>query len=373
MRWLSFLFLLGICKHSTAQSLLVNGGFEEENICTEYQVNCAPEGWISTSSGFDNYFKEQGRAFEGFHCVAIEAGVTNKKFNRTYFRSRLLCGLRKGNKYLVEFYIKSPNPITDSAGIYFSHYDFLFEKKSKYLTTPSLYVADDPAFAMPGDSTWQKVSLVYTAKGDESFITLGNFSKKDINGKTGIEKENHFFVFIDNVSLTPVDPDEKICAGWQQTEKEIYAQNERHQYLQRLIKMHSNDPPEPPLLTKTTVLKRDTLLLQDLLFEPGKAALQLSGSSMLDNFCTTLQDKMIDSLVIEGYTDTSGTSELNEQLSKERAGNVAAYLARCVFIRKVNIITRGWGSAKPVDDNSTPRGRQKNRRVEIYLYTRESE
>jgi len=215
-----FLLFLFLFNHSFAQSLLVNGSFEEENICTEYNVNCAPAGWISTSSGFENYFREPTRAHRGTHCVAIEAGVTNKRFARTYFRSRLLCALRKGKQYRVEFYIKSSHPVTDSTGIYFTHYDFLFERAVRYRIKPSLYVADDPGFVMSPDSNWQKVSLIYTASGEEQFITFGNFSKRDINGPTGIEKENHFFVFIDDVSLSPLDPSEELCTGWQKTKDE---------------------------------------------------------------------------------------------------------------------------------------------------------
>jgi hypothetical protein len=31
---------------AVAQNLLLNGDFEEENICSEYKVNCAPEAWL---------------------------------------------------------------------------------------------------------------------------------------------------------------------------------------------------------------------------------------------------------------------------------------------------------------------------------------
>ncbi|MEI9808652.1 MAG: hypothetical protein WDO16_12770 [Bacteroidota bacterium] len=37
--------------------MLANGDFEEENICTEYKVNCAPEAWIANKDGFSTYLK----------------------------------------------------------------------------------------------------------------------------------------------------------------------------------------------------------------------------------------------------------------------------------------------------------------------------
>ena len=49
-----------------SQSLLLNGNFEEENICTEYKVNCAPEAWLTNDDVFNNYFKDADRAYQGF-------------------------------------------------------------------------------------------------------------------------------------------------------------------------------------------------------------------------------------------------------------------------------------------------------------------
>src|SRR5947208_16501349 len=101
---LFFLFLPSLFfNRALSQNLLVNGGFEDENICTEYHVNCAPEGWISTGNTYNNFFKIPGIAHSGQHCVAIEAGNTRIRYMRTYIRTQLLCKLRKGNTYLLQF------------------------------------------------------------------------------------------------------------------------------------------------------------------------------------------------------------------------------------------------------------------------------
>jgi outer membrane protein OmpA-like peptidoglycan-associated protein len=368
MRYFSLLLFFCIAANSFAQSLLVNGGFEEENICTEYKVKCSPEGWISAAGGFDNYFKDKGRAYEGSYCIAIEAGISNKRYNRTFFRSQLLCGLRKNNQYLIEFYIKSPHLVTDSIGIYLSSNDFLFERRPLYTITPSIFVKDDPAFEMKDDSSWQKVSLKYTATGDEVYFTLANFSRRDINGETGIIGENHFFVYIDYITLIPLDPNENICSDWWQTKTEIYYQDERHNYLQKFIKAYRNNPPEPPTLSKTWVLVQQKLLLPDIVFAPGKSDLKQPAFFMLDSFCQTLQGKFIDVVLINGHTDTTGASELNEGLSSARAEAVASYFRSCNYLNKTDILVRGWAALEPIADNRTPEGRQKNRRVEISLY-----
>src|SRR6478736_1134441 len=118
-----FIFPLLLPIPSISQNLLANGSFEEENICLEYHVNCAPEAWISSGDGFANYFKNPTRAYKGLHCMAIEAGFSGKSFQRTFIRSRLLCGLRKNHQYKLEFYIKSLNPVLDSIGVIFSPFD----------------------------------------------------------------------------------------------------------------------------------------------------------------------------------------------------------------------------------------------------------
>ncbi|HKZ68354.1 MAG TPA: hypothetical protein VJ111_18430, partial [Chitinophagaceae bacterium] len=125
-----------------SQNLVLNGGFEQENICAEYRVNCAPEAWLTNDDVFNNYFKDANRCYEGGHCMSMEAGHAGKKFKRTFIRTQLLCGLRKGNHYKVELFIKSPHRILDSIGIYFSSSDLLFDKRPLQTIDPSLYLAD---------------------------------------------------------------------------------------------------------------------------------------------------------------------------------------------------------------------------------------
>jgi hypothetical protein len=208
---LSFLVLSTFCF---SQSLLVNGGFEDENICTEYKVNCASEAWIANDNGFNNYFKDVNRAYEGTHYIGIEAGHATKPYQRTFIRSQLLCGLKKANQYRLEFFVKSLHPILDSIGVYFGSIDPLLERKPIHKLGPSLFLPEGTNKFIK-DTNWQKVTLDYTANGDETFITIANFSKNDITGPTGIRMENHFFVFLDNISLIPLNPGEKLCDDWQ--------------------------------------------------------------------------------------------------------------------------------------------------------------
>ncbi len=364
------IFLQLLSFSSFSQSLLLNGGFEEENICTEYKVNCAPEAWLINDDVFNNYFKDARRAYQGSHCMSVEAGRDRKSFKRTFIRTQLLCGLRKGNQYRVEFYVKSSHRILDSIGVYFSSTDLLFDKRPLQTIIPSFYLADNHK-QLKNDSSWQQVILDYTASGNEAFIAIANFSKRDITGSTGINLENRFFVFVDNVSVVPLNPNEKLCDDWQTTMAEIYDQDDRHEHLWRNIRYRKNYQPLPLILEQNKVIYIDTLILQEVLFATGKAELEKNSYILLDSFCRKVTGKKVDSVVVEGHTDNAGTNELNNRLSSARVQTVLNYFAGRAFVKPNRIVARAWGETRPVADNSTPQGRQRNRRVQVLVYIRE--
>lgn len=359
-----------------SQNLLLNGGFEEENTCTEYKIECAPEAWISSAwitggTGLDHYIRD-GRAYEGENCMGIVAGHSTRPYSRTFLRSPLLCSLKKGNQYRLEFFIKSPHAILDSVGVYFGPVEPLLERKPIHLLAPSLYLASNNHFTR--DTNWQKAVLDYTAKGDEAFITISNFSRNDINGSTGMSRRYEFFIYLDDISLTPLDPREKLCSNWEEVKKDVYDQNERHQYFQRIITLRSKpDYPNKIIPGPTITIKADTLLLPDVFFATAKKELQTAIFAVLDSFCRAMINRNIDSLVIEGHADSTGTSAFNDQLSSGRAASVMAYLKACGAASKIPVISRGWGSRRPVTQNDTPANRQKNRRVEVMVYFQQEE
>lgn len=74
------------------------------------------------------------------------------------------------------------------------------------------------------------------------------------------------------------------------------------------------------------------------------------------------------SLMLRGHTDNVGNAEGNRALSLQRADSVASYLvARGAAAGK--LATAGFGADKPLADNGTPEGRQRNRRIEFVEQT----
>jgi outer membrane protein OmpA-like peptidoglycan-associated protein len=69
---------------------------------------------------------------------------------------------------------------------------------------------------------------------------------------------------------------------------------------------------------------------------------------------------------VSGYADSTGNVARNRVLSQQRADAVVRYLQEHYEIPLRRIVTPfGYGSLRPVADNSTPEGRRQNRRVEV--------
>jgi outer membrane protein OmpA-like peptidoglycan-associated protein len=107
-------------------------------------------------------------------------------------------------------------------------------------------------------------------------------------------------------------------------------------------------------------------LKNELLFDAGGASLKPGAQRALDNLAQFLTKYPDRDIAIEGFTDSTGSKDLNQQLSEKRAWSVkAALVAR--GIQSTRIDARGYGPSFPVASNETPTGRQLNRRVEIVI------
>jgi len=108
------------------------------------------------------------------------------------------------------------------------------------------------------------------------------------------------------------------------------------------------------------------LTLGDLEFDAGKASLQSTATTAIDRLAQLMSVYPERSVRIEGHTDSLGDDAANQQLSERRAKAVRdALLARGIDAARVDAV--GYGETRPIADNATPSGRQKNRRIDIVL------
>ena len=124
----------------------------------------------------------------------------------------------------------------------------------------------------------------------------------------------------------------------------------------------------PPIDEKAKeVLKR---AFDNLEFNTGKSTIRSSSFESLNDLATYLKENPQYNLLIEGHTDNVGSRSSNLTLSKNRANAVKTYLAG-KGVSTARCITKWYGPDKPVADNSTDEGRQRNRRVEMNLVIKE--
>jgi OOP family OmpA-OmpF porin len=71
--------------------------------------------------------------------------------------------------------------------------------------------------------------------------------------------------------------------------------------------------------------------------------------------------------VIEGHTDNVGSYQHNMDLSQRRAQAVVDYLVDNFGIDRSRLSAKGYGFTRPVADNATQEGKQKNRRIEAVI------
>jgi outer membrane protein OmpA-like peptidoglycan-associated protein len=106
--------------------------------------------------------------------------------------------------------------------------------------------------------------------------------------------------------------------------------------------------------------------LGDVLFDFDSSNLKSESRKKLDTIADVLKKRYPDrEIIVEGHTDNIGEPQYNDRLSESRARTVAEYLKSKAITDKLSY--RGFGSGRPLADNATKGGRQKNRRVEIII------
>jgi len=108
------------------------------------------------------------------------------------------------------------------------------------------------------------------------------------------------------------------------------------------------------------------LTLRDVLFDFNEADLKSGAQRQMADLATYLETYSERPIRIEGFTDSVGSEEYNQNLSEQRAQAVRDALVSN-GIDPDRIDTRGYGEAYPVAGNSSDTGRAQNRRVEIII------
>ena len=113
--------------------------------------------------------------------------------------------------------------------------------------------------------------------------------------------------------------------------------------------------------------KVKVMLDEGVYFQVGSAELNQGSLDKLNQMATVLNKYNRTNIDLNGYTDNTGTRQINEKLSFDRAVSVKKYLQQ-QNVKGDRIRTIGYADANPVATNETKEGRQLNRRVEFIIY-----
>jgi outer membrane protein OmpA-like peptidoglycan-associated protein len=105
-------------------------------------------------------------------------------------------------------------------------------------------------------------------------------------------------------------------------------------------------------------------------FDLGKSSLTATAKANLDKLIPVFNEYPDTNIQIFGHTDSSGSDELNQKLSEQRAQSVKTYLSG-KGLKSGRFTTIGRGEAEPIADNASAAGMSKNRRVEFAITANE--
>ncbi|MEJ7611140.1 MAG: OmpA family protein [Ferruginibacter sp.] len=353
----AFLLFIVVLGFGTAygQNMLANADFEELNNCTEYHQDCSSEAWFYIKPAITPLinFKAVPQPASGKDLLILSAeNIDNPVKGRSFVYTMFCCPPEKEKKYKLSFYINTGGK---------SFYGMDFYMRSKEFTSDNFFPDSvQPDIHIPAEEvtnvfgSWNYISVVYTARGDEKFLLLGNLSKKPFEylSYQRMNKAGDIFYFIDDISFSPVIPGPQ-CKQFPENRQMLYDQNLRH--TERVL---ADIGPQVII---------DTITVPAVFFETDKAVLKPAFKKLIDSLIRKFAKRDIKSVKIGGHTDNAGTMDHNNILSAQRAESVRKYFLFRSPGLKDNISAEGKGEQYPIADNKTPSGMAKNRRVEIIL------
>ncbi len=137
------------------------------------------------------------------------------------------------------------------------------------------------------------------------------------------------------------------------------------------------DPPPPPPKPKVVVAEKPKRVVvednrivinEKIQFDFNKATIKAESDSLMQEIIKVIKDHPhIKKLAIEGHTSSEGSDKYNLKLSDKRAKAVLEYLVKKGELPKEMFTAKGFGETKPIGDEATEEGKEKNRRVEFNI------
>ncbi|HEX6098083.1 MAG TPA: OmpA family protein [Thermoanaerobaculia bacterium] len=119
-------------------------------------------------------------------------------------------------------------------------------------------------------------------------------------------------------------------------------------------------------VTRTDEDELKVTMRNEILFDFNSASLRSSSRDELREMADVFDRYGDTTIVVAGHTDSVGSNSYNQRLSERRASSVANYLED-LGVSGSRLDAYGYGESKPKSSNESASGRQRNRRVELYV------
>ena len=345
-----------------SQNMLANADFEELNNCTEFHQDCSSEAWFYIKPAITPLinFKSVPQPASGKDLLILPVeNIEHPEKGRSFVYTMFCCPPEKGIKYKIAFYINTGGKSFYGMDLYMRSTEFTSDNFFPDSVQHDIHIPAEDVTNVFG--SWNYISLLYTARGDEKFLLLGNLSKQPFEYASfqRMNKAGDIFYFIDDISFSPVIPGPQ-CKQFTENRQMLYAQNLRH--------------TERVLADVGPRVINDTITVPAVFFETDKAILKPVFKKLIDSLVLKFAKRNIISIQIEGHTDNAGTTDHNNLLSIQRAESVKKYFVLRSPGLATAISAAGKGERSPIAPNKTAEGMAKNRRVQIILsYSKRTE
>jgi len=109
------------------------------------------------------------------------------------------------------------------------------------------------------------------------------------------------------------------------------------------------------------------IVFDNVYFDTDKYTLKREGLIEIEKIAKIIDETRCRTIRVVGHTDSQGTEQYNKMLSLNRSDAVALALQELISDQEIEFIILGRGQSEPLEENDTSKGREKNRRVEIFL------
>lgn len=348
----------GFSLYDTALNFVENYSFEKTDYYgngNDYEVtnlaDTVVEGWYM-AAGTPDYFRSSNEIPRtGKKYCGVRIYSTSEYLE--YLENHLKRPLEAGKKYCCKVFFKlnyRSGLATDAIGFKFNNDLLKFHYSSEYLPVPD--IINTPKQILKDTENWMQLTGLYNAVGGEQYLIIGGFKALGAQNKTTVsyKRKEEAYYFIDDVFVWEVANDSDCICNTITVPDSL-----------------KNRPKKPNIQPDTSTYKvGKTFVLKNIFFDTDKAELLPKSFKALDSLVVTLMDYPTMRIEISGHTDNTGSKERNIILSKERAKAVVNYLKR-YGIDDERLKFAGYADMQPIDTNTTPEGRQNNRRVEFKI------